>query len=445
MCDSHSNDLGDSHSSNPSSGGSPEEVCSEVLDDAVIKAVFPDRGQRNKALGDIGKKELLSQIKKHVPIDDLKDEMATSGEELEKPNLSIGFIPITCATPIIMAEPMGFYRRHGLQVKLKKAEGWEQVRDWAMEGSVDAAHMLCTMPLAISLGCEHSSETFLMPAVEDNNGSAFTLHRRLSNIEHPSQLKGMTIAIPYRYSMHNYLLRYYLSDYGLDPDRDLNIVEISPPKMLAALKRGEVDGYFAPEPFNQLAVAEEVGFIYLLSKEIWDGHPCCGFSVSEDFTQRNPNTFKALFKTIVDASLFSSSINNRRHIAKVIAGEQYLDQPVEILEQVLMGEFPDGRGRWRKEPQRIDFDPYPWQSMAVWIMTQMKRWGHVSEDFNYRDVAEKVYLAEQCDEEIRCLGYKKRGHGYRRHFIMNSQFDPYKAEQYSQRFPKRSSEPSEEK
>jgi nitrate/nitrite transport system substrate-binding protein len=425
--DRDSEDCGDS-------GLSSDELLCDVIDSSIIKAVFPDEEKRDQIVRDIGHDQLLDQIHRELPVDRIKEECMKDPGQLEKSNLSIGYIPITCATPIIMAEPMGFYRRHGLNVTLKKAKGWQQVQDWAMDGDIDAAHMLCPMPLAISLGCDDSPQRFVMPAVEDSNGSAFTLHRRYEDIQHPSQLKGMTLAVPYRYSMHNYLLRYYLSDFGVDPDRDLSIIELAPQDMLEQLSKGHIDGYFAPEPFNQLAVARDIGFIYWLSKDIWDGHPCCAFSVRSEFTERYPQTFKALFKTIVDATLFCSSVNNRKHIARVIAPERYLNQPVEILEQVLCGEFPDGRGQWRNEPRRINFDPFPWQSMAVWIMTQMKRWGQIKSDFNYRDIAEKVYLAEQCDEQIKHLGYKKRGLYYKKHFVMNRSFDAFKAEQYEGSF-----------
>ncbi len=77
---------------------------------------------------------------------------AESGGKPEKRDLSIDFIPITCATPIIMAEPLGFYKKYGLNASVKRGAGWAMIRDWAINGEVDAAHMLTPMPLAISLG-----------------------------------------------------------------------------------------------------------------------------------------------------------------------------------------------------------------------------------------------------------------------------------------------------
>ena len=109
----------------------------------------------------------------------------------------------------------------------------------------------------------------------------------------------------------------------LNPDKDVEIRIVPPPEMVANLKAGNVDGYLAPDPFNQRAVYEEVGYIYLLSKEIWDGHPCCAFAISKKFAEENPNTFHALFKSIVDATHYASNPKNRSEIAKAIADLGY--------------------------------------------------------------------------------------------------------------------------
>ena len=70
----------------------------------------------------------------------------------EKKDLKVGFIPITCATPIIMAAPLGFYAKHGLNVEVVKTAGWAVIRDKTINKEYDAAHMLAPMPIAISLG-----------------------------------------------------------------------------------------------------------------------------------------------------------------------------------------------------------------------------------------------------------------------------------------------------
>jgi nitrate/nitrite transport system substrate-binding protein len=253
-------------------------------------------------------------------------------------------------------------------------------------------------------------------------------------VQGPQDMKGFRFCVPFDYSMHNYLLRYYLADGGLHPDKDVQIRIVPPPEMVANLKAGNVDGYLAPDPFNQRAVYENAGFIFKLSKELWDGHPCCAFAISQEFARTYPNTFLALFKSIVDATHFAAKPENRKAIAEAIAPKNYLNQPVVVVEQVLTGRYADGLGNIKEVPDRIGFDPFPWHSMAVWILTQMKRWKQVDGDLDYKKVAEQVYLAADCDKISRELGYAAHERTYTTHTIMGKEFDPDKPDAYLQSF-----------
>jgi nitrate/nitrite transport system substrate-binding protein len=182
-------------------------------------------------------------------------------------------------------------------------------------------------------------------------------------------------------------------------------------------------------------VYENVGFLFKLTKELWEGHPCCAFAISKEFTETNPNTFKALFRSIVDATHYAAKAENRKEIAKAISPANYLNQPEIVLEQVLTGKFADGLGSIQNVPNRIDFDPFPWHSMAMWILSQMKRWKHVETDFDYKQVAEQVYLAADCGKVMAELGYKAPATTYKKHIIMGREFDPEKAAEYAKSFP----------
>jgi nitrate/nitrite transport system substrate-binding protein len=155
-----------------------------------------------------------------------------------------------------------------------------------------------------------------MPAVENINGQAITLAIRHKDKRDPASWKGFKFAVPFDYSMHNYLLRYYVAEHGLDPDADIQIRAIPPPEMVANLRAENIDGFLAPDPVNQRAVYDGVGFIHLLSKEIWDGHPCCAFAASKEFVTSMPNTYAALLKAIIDATAFASKSENRKQSPK---------------------------------------------------------------------------------------------------------------------------------
>ena len=321
---------------------SHEAILDNVIEEAVVRSIFPNDLARREFIGRVGKGAAAAIIGGAFPLGSFKSWAAEEVKGIEKKDLSIGFIPITCATPIIMAEPMGFYQKHGLNAKVRRASGWAMVRDWGINKEVDAAHMLSPMPLSISLGAGSPKVPYLMPAIENVNGQAITLANKHKGVKGPQDMKGFRFCVPFEYSMHNYLLRYYLAEGGIDPDKDVQIRVVPPPEMVANLKAGNVDGYLAPDPFNQRAVYEKCGFLFKLTKEIWDGHPCCAFAISQEFATTNPNTYKALFKSIVDATYYSSKAENRKEIAKAIAPKNYLNQPVTVLEQVLTGTYLDG-------------------------------------------------------------------------------------------------------
>jgi len=392
---------------NTESSMSTEDIIDRAVEGAVVRAMFGQNDySRRNFMKLVGSGLAASVIGSFFPLDAAKAALKDKLGKPEKTKLQVGFVPITCATPIIMAHPLGFYKKYGLDVDVIKTAGWAVARDKSLNKEYDAAHMLTPMPLAITVGAGSTATPFLMPAVENINGQAITLHMKHKDKRDPKQWKGFKFGVPFEYSMHNFLLRYYVAEHGIDPDQDIQIRVVPPPEMVANLRAGNLDGYLSPDPFNQRAVYEKIGFIHLLTKEIWQGHPCCAFACSAEFAQSMPNTFGALFKSIVDATHYSSKQENRKEIAAAIAPKNYLNQPVTVLEQVLTGRFADGLGNVRDEPDRIDFDPFPWHSMAVWILTQMKRWGYIKGDVDYKAISEQVYLAADCGKLMKELGYE---------------------------------------
>jgi nitrate/nitrite transport system substrate-binding protein len=424
--------MSDQSAENPNSS---ERHLERTLDQAVTAAVLEAAGPtRRQLLAGLGAATLSALIAEMFPVARLKAFAADPVGNPEKKDVSIAFIPITCGTPIIMAEPLGFYKKHGLNASVKRAAGWAMIRDWAVNKEVDAAHMLTPMPLAITLGAGSVPTPIYMPAVENINGQAITLHIKHKGVKTAADMKGFRFCVPFDYSMHNYLLRYFLADGGVHPDKDVQIRVVPPAEMVANLKAGNVDGYLGPDPFNQRAVYENAGFIYKLSKDIWDRHPCCAFTVTKEFATTYPNTFLAMWRSIVDATHYASDPAHRKEIAAAIAPTNYLNQPVIVLEQILTGTYADGLGNIKKEPNRIDFDPYPWHSMAIWILTQMKRWGHLKGDVNYKSVAEQVYRAADCDRIAKELGYATHQATTAKHVIMGKEFDPNNADAYAKSF-----------
>ncbi|MAR90419.1 MAG: CmpA/NrtA family ABC transporter substrate-binding protein [Pseudomonadota bacterium] len=414
---------------------SSEEMMDRAIENAVVRAVFNQSDlNRRQFMGLLGGGTAAAMLSTFFPLNEAKAALKESLGKPEKTKLKVGFVPITCATPIIMAHPLGFYSKYGLDVDVIKTAGWAVARDKSLAREYDASHMLTPMPLAMTLGAGSTAEPYIMPAVENINGQAIVLHVDHKDKRDPKQWKGFKFGVPFDYSMHNFLLRYYVAEHGLDPDKDIQIRVVPPPEMVANLRAGNLDGYLSPDPFNQRAVWEKVGFIHTLTKDIWEGHPCCAFACSKAFAEELPNTYGALLKSIIDATQYSSNPDNRKEISEAIAPKNYLNQPVPVIQQVLTGRYADGLGSVKDVPDRIDFDPFPWHSMAVWILTQMKRWGYIEGDVDYKTVAEQVYLASDCEKIMKDLGYSAPDKTYANYTIMGKEFDYTKPEEYVKSF-----------
>ena len=410
-----------------------ESLSRNFMEAALVKALFPSDNMRRGFLKAVGVGTARAAIASLFPMGAL-EAMAQEKGSLEKKDLKIGFIGITCASPLIMADPLGFYRKEGLNVQLNKTAGWALIRDKMINKEHDASHFLSPMPIAMSMGLGSNQSQMRVASIQNTNGQAITLHVKHKDKRDPKQWKGFKFAVPFEYSMHNFLLRYYLAENGINPDTDVQIRVTPPPEMVANLRAGNIDGFLGPDPFNQRAVYDEVGFIHILSKEIWDGHPCCAFGVNEDFIKQNPNTFAALYRAVLTASYMASQPKDRELIAKIISPPQYLNQPEAVLTQVLTGKFADGLGNIRNVPDRANFDPVPWQSMAVWMLTQMKRWGYIKGDVDYKQIAEKVFLLTDAKKYMAQAGFKAPDGAYKKFKIMGKEFDPAKADEYSKSF-----------
>ncbi|MFM8768831.1 MAG: CmpA/NrtA family ABC transporter substrate-binding protein [Rubrivivax sp.] len=402
----------------------------DLAEAAVVKAIFGAEANRRGFMNLVGSSTAAAAIASVLPMGFIREVAAQAPRALEKQKLEVGFIPITCSTPVIMAHPMGFYSKHGLDVNVVRTAGWAVIRDKSLNRDYDAAHMLAPMPLAITVGAGSNPIPWAMGAIQNINGQAITLANKHRDKRNPRDWRGFRFAVPFDCSIHNYLLRYYVAEAGLDPDRDIQIRAVPPPEMVANLRADNIDGFLGPDPFNQRAVFDGVGFIHLLTRELWDGHPCCVFATWREFTQTMPNTFQVLMRAIVEAAAFASNPANRRQIAEAISPQNYLNQPQTVVEQVLTGTFADGLGQVQRVPERIGFDPFPWHSMAIWILSQMKRWGQIRGDVNYRQIAEQVFLASNAARVMRDVGLTPPASPLRSHTIMGKNFDPADPEGY---------------
>src|SRR5262249_22730750 len=149
-----------------------------------------------------------------------------------------------------------------------------------------------------------------------------------------------------------------------------------------------------------------------------------------EFVASMPNTYAALLKSIIDATAFAHKAENRKQIAEAIAPANYLNQPQIVLEQILTGTFADGLGSVVKQPDRVDFDPFPWQSFRVCILRQLKRWDQIKGEVDYVGIATQVFLAPDTARLMKEAGLTPPEATTKSFVVMGKTFDPAKPEDY---------------
>lgn len=377
-----------------------------AMESSIMHSVFETDNNRRKFLKGVGAGTAAALFSQFIPFTSLQAMAEDAMKNMEKTKLKIGFVPITCATPIIAGHALGFYNKYGLDVEIIKTAGWAVARDKCMNGEYDASHLLAPMPAAMTMGLGSASQDWRMVTNVNTNGQAIVLANKHKDRQDPKSWKGMKFGVPFEYSMHNLLLRLYVAEHGIDPDKDIQIRVVPPPEMVANLRAENVDGYLAPDPFNQRAVYDGVGFIHRLTKEIWDQHPCCCFGVSQKFIDENPNTFMVLLTTILDATYTAEQPDQRARFAESMSPRNYLNQPSAVLKQILTGVYPDGLGNIKKVPDRISFMPYPTQSMGTWILSQMRRWGYIKSDVDYKTLSDEIFMSAEVEKRMKEMASK---------------------------------------
>ncbi len=412
-----------------SSPACSEAAVSSGLDSALICGLFPETVLRRSLLKSVGAATLLSALGTLLPINTLK-AIAQEKKPLEKTKLNVGFLPITCAAPLIYGEQLGSYAREGLEVSLQKVAGIALIRDKMINGELDVSQQVMPVALTMTAGLGGNQQSIKVLTILNQNGNSLVLANKHRDDRDPKNWKGFVFAVPFDQSHQALQLRNYLAAHGLDPEKDVTYRVVPPTEYVSSLRVGSIDGFFGGEPGGQRAVFEGAGFIHLISRDIWDGHPCCSVTAPARWIEQNPNTFMAFYRAIVAASLHVSERGNRTGMAKILAQSQYLNAPEVVLEQVITGRYADGLGNIKDDARRVDYQPFPNYSAAVWLMTQLRRWNMLKEELDYKKLAEQVMLATDASRIMRDQGANPPAIGFGKEIILGSEFDSDKPEEY---------------
>lgn len=360
--------------------------------------------------------------------------------EVEKPDLKFGFIKLTDMAPLAIAYEKYFFEDEGLYVSLEAQANWKVLLDGVIDGTLDGAHMLAGQPLGASIGFGTKADIITAFSM-DLNGNGITVSNEIweqmkPNIpvgadgkpQHPisaaalkpviekykNEGKPFNMGMVFPVSTHNYELRYWLAAGGINPGfyapdkgdvsgqikADALLSVTPPPQMPATMEAGTIYGYCVGEPWNQQAVFKGIGVPVITDYEIWKNNPEKVFGVSKAWADKYPNTHIAVVKALIRAAAWLDENNNanRKEAVKILSQSNYVGADYKVIANSMTGTFEYEKGDKRNVP---DFNvffrynaTYPYYSDAVWYLTQMRRWGQISEqkpDSWYMDVAKKVY------------------------------------------------------
>lgn len=341
---------------------------------------------------------------------------------LERKTLRLGYVATTDCAPLVVAQAKGLFQKYGFErIELVRETSWDSLTQGVVSGTLDAAQMLAGMPLAITLGAGGQPPVPVMISlVTARNGSAITLSRQFheQGVTSLTDLKRVISRTPeqtHRFgvvhdaSMGSLLLRYWLAAGGVDPDRDTTLTQMSSVDMQAGLANGEIDGYFAAEPWNNRAVQEGVGMVVATDLEIWSGHQSKVLGVRCDWVDQNPATNLALTKALIEACEYCDDPRHRAELVELLAAPEYLGLDPALLLPGLVDRYDRGTGalpaRLQRYPQfYVEQSTCPRRIEALWILTQLARWGITPFPKNWLQVLEQTYRIDLYGQAARALG-----------------------------------------
>lgn len=344
----------------------------------------------------------------------------------EQPNVSFGFIALTDCAPIVIAHEKGFFKKYGITATIKKGANWAAIRDMLSSGETHATHMLFGMPFASSMGLMGSPKRgMVIPWIMNRNGQAITLKSEFKGkiAADPSSLKPfvdsakklgepLTFAMTFPPGTHAMWTRYYLAAGGINPDKDVNLITIPPPQMVANMKIGKMDGFCVGEPWGARAIADGVGYSAVTTQDIWKDHPEKVLAFTEEFAAKNPKTVKAVLKAVHEASLWLDDFANRPEMCEILSRKNYVSTDKEVILPRLLGELDYGDGRKVKDEFPMHFSKrncnYPQPKYGLWWLSQFRRWGMVRGTPDYAGIVKQVIRGDIYSEAMAELGVTDR-------------------------------------
>jgi nitrate/nitrite transport system substrate-binding protein len=325
--------------------------------------------------------------------------------------VKIGFIALTDCASVVMAQELGFYKRRSVDVQLVKQASWPATRDALLNGDIDAAHALFSLPFSVATGIGGNAGTSKLKVAMmlNQNGQAITLKKDWAGAGY-GNLKaakaamkggqGQTYAMTFPGGTHDTWLRYWLKAMGIDMSTP-KIIAIPPPQMVANMQVGNMDGFCVGEPWNGVAAQKGIGFTAIATQDLWKHHPEKALVVNADFAAGRKADLKKVMGAILEASKWLDFSWNRARTADTIGRPEYVNAPAQVIEDRLNGVYDLGAGLGKKKflGDQMRFSRsgkvnFPRRAHAIWFMAQYVRFGYLKSEPNYNAIAKELILTD---------------------------------------------------
>lgn len=330
----------------------------------------------------------------------------------------LGFIALTDAAPLFVADEKGFFKKHGMtEVEVLKQSSWGTTRDnlvlGSSKGGIDGGHILTPIPYLMSLGaitannipvpinllarlnlggqCISVADEYkdLKVGLDAKEFGKALLAKRLKTG------KPVSAAMTFPGGTHDMWIRYWMAAAGVDPNKDISTITVPPAQMVANMKVGSMDTFCVCEPWHQQLINQKIGYTAITTSELWMNHPEKAFAMRADYVQANPIATKALLKAVMEAQMWCEDPANRAEVAEICSRRRWINAPVADVIDRVKGDFDYGTGRVElnsKYQMRFwkDYASYPFQSHDLWFLTENIRWGNLPPDLDTKALIAKV-------------------------------------------------------
>jgi NitT/TauT family transport system substrate-binding protein len=261
--------------------------------------------------------------------------LAACGGDAAANELVVGGLPVTCNLTLPVSctarsKEAAVASGKATAFKFSKYSGWPEIKESLMAGRIQAAYMLA--PLVMDLADKKIPVKIVSLG---HRSGAVIMVRQDSPYQMFRQLQGKRIAIPSRFAVDFLFLRKMLKRENMTPD-DIEIVEMPPPDMPAALYAKAVDAYCTGEPFG--AAAQQAGYARPLrmTRDEWRNYICCCLTVREELIQTNRPLVQELVNYVLGAGQWLDAQQaNREKAVAIAAGREFFNQDPKIIKFVM--------------------------------------------------------------------------------------------------------------